>query len=258
MKQKNSMSTTLEISQWVKCPVPNSKAPSRLFCLPYAGGSSQMYRSWIDYLPSDIELCLIELPGRGTRLLEKPIDQFPTLVQETAEGIRSYLDRPFAFFGHSMGALLSFELTRLLRREGFATPKHLFASGFRAPHLEIDCKRIHSLPEAEFVEEIRRMGGTPEAVIANAELRELVFPPLRADFAAIENYQYQPGVPLNCPITVFGGLQDKKVSVEALESWRRYTSASFSLQMFSGDHFFLNKSQPLILKVIQQQLQTGV
>jgi medium-chain acyl-[acyl-carrier-protein] hydrolase len=232
----------------------NSHAELRLFCLPYAGGSSQIYRDWTNYLSREIELCPIELPGRGSRLNETPITDFSILVQKIALGIHHHLDRPFAFFGHSMGALLSFELTRLLRQQGYASPAHLFVSGYRAPHLKSNSTLIHNLPEPEFTEEIRRLGGTPEAVLANAELRELVFPTLRADFAAIETYRYRSCTSLVCPITVFGGLQDPGVDVADLEAWRQYTTGKFGLQMFSGNHFFLHQVQPSILRVIHQQL----
>jgi medium-chain acyl-[acyl-carrier-protein] hydrolase len=248
------MNTILKKTGWIKKSTqPNSQAELRLFCLPYAGGSSQIYRDWMNHLSQKIELCPIELPGRGSRLNETPIIDLSTLVQEIALGIHHHLDRPFAFFGHSMGALLSFELTRLLRQQGYASPAHLFVSGYRAPHLKPNSTLIHHLPEPEFTEEIRRLGGTPEAVLVNAELRELVFPALRADFAAIETYIYRPSTSLVCPITAFGGLQDKGVDVADLEAWRQYTTGKFRLQMFSGSHFFLHQAQSSILQVLHQQ-----
>lgn len=252
---QNGMNTILKSTVWVKKYTQlDSQAELRLFCLPYAGGSSQIYRDWMNHLSRKIELCPIELPGRGSRLNEAPITDLSTLVQEIALGIHHYLDRPFAFFGHSMGALLSFELTRLLRQQGYPSPAHLFVSGYRAPQLKSDSTLIHNLPEPEFTEEIRQLGGTPEAVLANAELRELVFPALRADFAAIETYRYRPCTSLVCPITVFGGLQDRGVDVADLEAWRQHTTGKFGLQMFSGNHFFLHQVQPSILQAIDRQL----
>lgn len=249
------MNTILKNAGWVKkIPHPSPQAELRLFCLPYAGGSSQIYRAWMNHLSRKIELCPIELPGRGPRLREATISDFSTLVQEIAIGIHHHLDRPFAFFGHSMGALLSFELTRLLRQQGYPSPDHLFISGYRAPHLKSNSTPIHNLPEPEFIEEVRQIGGTPEAVLADAELRELVFPALRADFAAIETYIYRPKASLVCPITVFGGLQDPGVDVAELEAWRQYTRGEFRLQMFSGNHFFLHQAQSSILQVLHQQL----
>lgn len=249
------MNTILKNAGCVKkLPQPNPQTELRLFCLPYAGGSSQFYRFWKNHLSRKIELCPIELPGRGSRLGEAPITDLSTLVQEVAIGLYPYLDRPFAFFGHSMGALLSFELTRLLRQQGYPSPEHLFISGYRAPHLRLDDTLIHNLPESEFIEEVRRLGGTPEAVLADTELRELVFPALRADFAAMETYTYRPSTSLVCPITVFGGLQDPGVDGADLEAWRQHTTGKFRLQMFSGNHFFLHQAQSSILQVLHQQL----
>ncbi len=247
------LNTTPKNTAWVKSR-PGLGTKMRLFCLPYAGGWSQIYRPWNDLLSNEIELCLIELPGRGPRLCEAPIKNFSLLVQEIATNIRPYLDQPFAFFGHSMGALLCFEITRLLRSEGHPGPKHLFLSGYRAPHIGSERPPIHDLPEAEFIKEVRLLEGTPESVLVNAELRELVFPALRADFQVIETYQYQPGLPLDCSITVFGGLQDRGVDVVTLESWRQYTTDKFKLQLFSGNHFFLHGAQAEILQAIHQQL----
>lgn len=243
---------TSKSSQWVKLFRPNVQAKLRLFCLPYAGGSSQIYRHWA--LPQEIELFSIELPGRGSRLMEKPITHFPELIQKISKSLHPYLDRPFAFFGHSMGALLSFELVLALRSQGYSSPEILFVSGYRAPHIKSESPPIYNLPEPEFTEEIRRMEGTPEAVLTNRELRELVFPALRADFEAIYNYQYKHSIPLDLPITVFGGLEDNGINVSALEDWQRYTNKKFRLQMFYGNHFFLFENQRLILQVIQQQL----
>ncbi len=241
-------------TNWIKRTRQNPDAALRLFCLPYAGGWSQIYRPWINHLCSDIELCPIDLPGRGSRLNEAPINNLSVLVEEIAKNIYPYLDRPFAFFGHSMGALLSFELARLLRQQGYPAPKHLFVSAHRAPHLMLDRIPTHNLPEPEFIEEMRRLEGTPEAVLANAELRELVFPALRADFQAIETYQYRHCKPLDCPVTVFGGLQDVDVDIVSLEGWRQFTNKKFKLRMFNGNHFFLYEAQPLILQEVHQQL----
>jgi medium-chain acyl-[acyl-carrier-protein] hydrolase len=245
-------------TNWIKKTRQNPNAALRLFCLPYAGGWSQIYRPWINHLSSDIELCLIELPGRGPRLSESPITNLSVLVEEIVMNIHTYLDRPFAFFGHSMGALLSFELARSLRQQGYPAPRHLFVSGHRAPHLMLDRIPIHSLPEPEFIEEVRQLEGTPDAVLDNAELRELVFPALRADFQAIETYRYRHCEPLDCPITVFGGLQDVGVDIVALEGWRQYTTKKFGLQLFKGNHFFLHEAQSLILQEIHQQLGEGI
>jgi medium-chain acyl-[acyl-carrier-protein] hydrolase len=153
-----------------------------------------------------------------------------------------------------MGGLVSFELARLLRKKYGLNPAHLFVSGYRAPQVPDPDPPIHALPEPEFLEELRRLNGTPEAVLENAELMQLLLPALRADFAVIETYAYIPESPLDCPITAFGGLQDREVSCDDLEAWREQTNAAFSLQTLPGDHFFLHSAQPLLLQSLSQKL----
>lgn len=187
--------------------------------------------------------------------MESPFTHLEPVVKNLASALLPYLDKPFAFFGHSMGALISFELTRLLRRDDQLSPVHLFISGRRAPQLPDSDSPIHDLPESAFLEELRHLNGTPPEVLENAELMQLFLPMLRADFSVVETYAYTPEPPLNCPITVFGGLQDSKASCDELEAWREQTKASFVLQMFPGDHFFLHSAQPLLLQSLSQKLQ---
>jgi medium-chain acyl-[acyl-carrier-protein] hydrolase len=153
-----------------------------------------------------------------------------------------------------MGGLIGFELARLLRREYGLNPVHLFVSGRRAPQIPDSDPPIHALPDFEFLEELRHFNGTPEAVLENTELMQLLLPVLRADFAVIETYVYTPGPALDCSITAFGGLQDCEVRCDRLEAWREQTNASFSLQMLPGDHFFLNSAQPLLLQALSREL----
>ena len=188
------------------------------------------------------------------RLKEAPFTQLAPLVEAIAQSLLPYLDKPFAFFGHSMGGLTSFEAARLLRRTYARSPVHLFVSGRRAPQIPDSDSPIHTLPDAEFLKELRHLNGTPEAVLANEELMQLLLPTLRADFAVLETYTYQTESPLNCPITAFGGLQDPEVSCEMLEAWQEQTSATFSLQMFFGDHFFIHTAQSLLLQSLNQSL----
>ncbi len=186
--------------------------------------------------------------------MERPFTQLEPLVPTLASALLPYLDKPFAFFGHSMGGLVSFELARLLRREYGLSPVHLFVSAHRAPQVPDPDAPIHALPNPEFLQELRRYNGTPEAVLENAELMQLLLPTLRADFAVVETYAYTPEQPLDCPITAFGGLDDREVSSNELEAWREQTKASFVLKMFPGDHFFLDSAKPLLLQSLSQKL----
>ncbi len=248
------MQTTQVYNLWVTCPRPNPQAKLRLFCFPYAGGSAWIFRTWSDRLPPYVEVCPIELPGRGRRLREPPFKQLKPLIQEIAHALLPYLDKPFALFGHSMGGLVSFELTRLLRRKYNLSPTHLFVSGRRAPQIPEPEPPIHTLPDPVFIEKLRHLNGTPDQVLANEELMQLLLPILRADFAILETYVYASEPRLNCPLAVFGGLQDLEVSCDALEAWREQTNADFSLQMLPGDHFFLHSAQPLLLRTLYQTL----
>jgi medium-chain acyl-[acyl-carrier-protein] hydrolase len=155
-----------------------------------------------------------------------------------------------------MGGLLSFELARQLRREHGKKPVHLFISARHAPQIPSKKPPIHALPEIEFKEELRRLNGTPVSVLENAELMQLLIPILRADFSVLETYIYSEELPLECPITVFGGLQDQEVSFEELQGWQEQTKASFQSQMFPGDHFFIHSVQSLLIESLAQYLKT--
>jgi medium-chain acyl-[acyl-carrier-protein] hydrolase len=226
-----------------------------LFCFPYAGGGSLAFRTWANDLSPSVAVCPANLPGRERRLSETPFTHTQSLVEAIAEAILPYLDMPFAFFGHSMGAIISFELARHLRRRGGPMPSHIFVSGRRAPQLKVKDSVTYNLPEAEFAEELRRLNGTPRAVLENAELMQLVIPLLRADFEVCQTYQYTDEPPLNCPISAFGGLQDQEVSSEMVEAWREQTNGPFRMWMLPGDHFFINSAQPHLLRILSQQLK---
>jgi len=232
----------------------NSTARLRLFCFPYAGGGPSIFRTWASQLGPQIAVARALLPGRESRLREAACTSMEPIIEALTRDIFPYLDRPFAFFGHSMGGLISFELARRLRRQYGLEPCHLFISGRRAPQLPLTDPQIHDLPEPEFLAEVERLNGTPREVLAHAELRGLMIPLLRADFAVCQNYSYLAGPPFKCPITVLGGLQDDDVSLADIEAWRVQTTASCSVRMFPGDHFFINSQQAAILKVVGHSL----
>jgi medium-chain acyl-[acyl-carrier-protein] hydrolase len=176
-------------------------------------------------------------------------------VEALAQALVPLLDKPFAFFGHSLGALVGFELARRLRWQSGVQPIGLFVSAARAPQIPPRHRSIHALPEKEFLSELRRLKGTPEKVLEDTELMQLTLPVLRADFAVYESYVYSiSGAPLDCFISAFGGLQDHRVSRGDLEAWRDQTSTAFSLRMFPGDHFFLSAAAPPLLRALAQEL----
>jgi medium-chain acyl-[acyl-carrier-protein] hydrolase len=243
-----------EKNRWLVFTKPNPSANLRLFLFPYAGGTTLIFRKWHEALPTNVETCSIELPGRGSRLHEPAFATMPPLVEAIAQAISPYLDKPFAFFGHSMGAVISYELSRYLRRWQQVIPAQLFISGRRAPQIPDEELPTYNLPEPEFIEELRRLNGTPKAILEHPELLHLIMPQLRADFAVCQTYIYTPEAPLDCPISVFGGLEDHQVTRPTLEAWREQTTASFSLRMFPGDHFFLQTAVRTLLRILAEEL----
>ena len=249
------MTGATAIDNWIAFRKPNPQVRLRLFCFPYAGAGAAIYRTWSEVLPSDVEICPVQFPGRGTRLAERPFTQLEPLVQELHSALEPLFDRPFAFFGYSLGALVAFEVARHCRRRSEVQPVRLFVSADRAPQLARRDRPIHALPEAEFLAEMRRLNGTPRALSENVELMAIMLPTLRADLCVYEASRYAAEPPLACGISAFGGLQDQRVSRGDLEAWRDQTSASFSLRMFPGDHFFLNTMQPLLLDALSEELR---
>lgn len=239
---------------WFDCFRPNPRSALRFFCWPYAGGGAGFYRAWSRYLPANIEVCGVQLPGHHPRLSVPPYTRLAPLVEATAEAIAPYLNRPFAFFGHSMGALVSFELTRLLRREKSPMPFRLFVSGRRAPQAPDTRVPNYHLPLTQFIEVLRRLDGTPREALESKELMAVMTPILRADFAVCQTYEYQPEVPLACPITAFGGTEDEETADGRLTAWRDQTTASFSSFVFPGGHFFLRSAEKPLLNALRQAL----
>jgi medium-chain acyl-[acyl-carrier-protein] hydrolase len=186
---------------------------------------------------------------------EKPFTNLFDLVAAAAPVLAQYMDCQFAFFGHSMGAMISFEVARYLRRTGGKEPAHLFLSGCRAPQLAHTRAVTYDLPEAEFVEDLRRLKGTPAEVLEHPELLQLLLPLLRADFAITQTYNYVEEAPLGCPLTIFGGLEDDEATRDNLSPWREQTTGAFALHMLPGDHFFLHTSQDLLFEVVRQELR---
>lgn len=240
---------------WLVNRKPNRRASVRLFCFPYAGGGDSIFHSWQEGFSDRIEVCPVQLPGRDSRIAEPPYTDMDQLVRVAAQALTPHLDRPFALFGHSMGALIAFELARHLRREYSAQPVHLFVSGRCSPQTmsePLDLK----LFDCEFPEILRRNNNsTPEEALENPELMDLVLPVLRADLLLCNSYIYTPGPPFSFSITTFGGLADPGVPRHCLEGWREHTTGRFVLRMLPGDHFFLNSSRLPLVEAISKELE---
>jgi medium-chain acyl-[acyl-carrier-protein] hydrolase len=250
--QSGTMTETA--NPWLYYFKPNPKASVRLFCFHYAGATALIYRTWPQKLPSSVEVVAIQLPGRAARRPQPLVSKLTDLVEPIAEALAPFLNEPFAFFGHSMGALISFEVARCLRRQGRALPWHMFVSGRSAPQLNREHAPLYNLPKDELLAKLQGLEGTPHEVLEHPELMDLMLPMLRADFSICDTYEYTEEAPLACPITAFGGLQDSDISRRKIEAWREQTSATFTLRMFSGNHFFIHSNETLLLNLLATQL----
>ena len=241
------------LNPWIRCLVQRTHPSLRLFCFPYGGGGASIFRAWSDKL-TDVEICPLQLPGREDRITESPFTSFNPLVRATAQAILPFLDVSFAFFGHSLGARISFEVARELRKQNGVLPSYLFVSACAAPQILTSTPAIHDLPEHKFLEEVNRRHIIPEALLRNRSFMQICLPTLRADFAVRESYVYGEEPPLRCPIAAFGGLSDNIATTEKLQAWRDQTTAGFTLHMLPGGHFFLDTSQWLLLEILRRAM----
>ena len=246
--------SNLNPSPWLIYPQANAKSQGsstiRLFCFPYAGGGASIFRSWSTALSKNIELVCIQLPGRETRIRETPIYHLPELIQQLKPAILPHLTIPFAFFGHSMGALIAFELARSLHHTQSPLPKHLFVSACCAPQLPRHDPPRHTLSNPELIRELHQMKGTPSTILNNDELMDLLLPTIKADFGVVDTYTYQDHSPFSIPITALCGQDDPEVSPEQLLLWELQTTSEFSSHIFPGAHFFIQTERASVLNLI--------
>lgn len=214
-----------------------------------------MFSNWSRFLPEGVEVCALLLPGRENRLKDQPIHQISPLIKILTSVMPSYLQTPFAFFGHSMGAIIGFELARSLREHYSIAPELMFVSACDAPQSPHRDLLISALPDPEFKEALRRIDGTPELVLQNDELMQLMLPTLRADFALCETYTYSAAPPLDCPIDAFCGINDSRLDKESMATWGNQTTGEFSLRMLPGNHFFLHSAQKSLLEHVSNDLR---
>jgi medium-chain acyl-[acyl-carrier-protein] hydrolase len=238
--------------KWFENLLGAKEGALRLYCFPYAGSSTQVFRSWQQSFSPEISLTLAHLPGRGARINEPSFKALRPMVHALAASLVADKQPPFAFLGHSMGALISFELARELRRRGQRGPLALFVSGRRAPQLPGPDPPTFNLPNDEFIAELRRLKGTPEEVLVSPELKNFFLPAIRADFELVETYAYHEEAPFACPIYVYGGLQDATVPVQHLKQWQKQTLRPCKVTMFRGDHFFIHACATDLIQALRR------
>ncbi|CAN5545469.1 N/A [soil metagenome] len=246
-------------ASWFFRPKPRPAAQLRLFCFPYAGAGPSVFRGWADALPAEVDVLALQAPGREARLREPPLGDLSDLVARTAEQIQPYLDLPAVFFGHSMGALVAFELARRLAAGDGFSPRRLIVSGRRAPQLQEPEPPIRDLSDDDFVAEIRRRyNGIPDELMQHPDLLALLLPGLRADVAALEGYRYRSGEPLDCPVAAVGGADDPRATLAEIQGWREVTRGAFSVRLFPGGHFYLQSAHSRLLAFIGATLRSAL
>jgi surfactin synthase thioesterase subunit len=220
-----------------------------LVCFPHAGGSASYFFALSRLLAPAVEALAVQYPGRQDRRRENGIDNIPELADRTADALQAWTDRPFAFFGHSLGAVLAFEVARRLQGAG-TPPFWLFVSGRRAPCQHRN-ENVHLRDDAGVVAELRRLSGTDQRVLDDKELVDLILPMTRNDYRAIETYVHVPGSPLTCPVTAFVGDADSKNTINEVSAWARHSTGEFALRVFPGGHFYLDKCWQEIASTIR-------
>lgn len=240
-------------SKWFSVRPARGVPALRLFCFPHVGAGASVFNQWQPaWMPGNVELWTVRLPGRELRLSEKPFRRMEPLVEALYEAMAPHLGGRYAFYGHSLGAVVAFEMARKIQRQGGQGPIRLLVSAHSAPQAGLRQPPFHTLPDKEFVDALRRLAGTPQEALENEDLMGLMMVVLRADFEVDETYSYKEGKPLECPISAFGGIDDPDVSQADLEAWRAHTSQKFSLHMMEGDHFFIFRSQDFVCRLSQE------
>lgn len=240
----------MQRSKWFLISRPKPLARYRLFCFPYAGGSAAAFLPWEDLLPPQIELVAIQAPGRGSRLDESPLTSVAELAEQLAGVIPPMLDRPYLTYGHSMGSSVSFELLHLLKARSLPLPRRYFGAARPAPHIAQRVAPFYDYPLEQFIAELKRFGGTPDAVLDSAELMEMLVPMLRSEFRAAYAYHRDPVVKLECAASVFGGARDDMILPEELAAWQEHFLERIDSRVFEGNHFFLEHNKEQVVSAI--------
>lgn len=239
---------------WIARLRPASAGQLRLICLPHAGGGGATFRGWSDELPHDIDLCVVRLPGRESRLREPQVRKMDELVPTLAGALDGMLDGRYAFFGYCSGALTAFELARYLVRSGHQPPERLFVCACPSPRLVLRDSGVHLMRSAELAEHLKALGIIPAAILGDPGLFAMFEDSVRADYEVYETASYLPGEPLTVPISVFGADQDPSTNVPVLLDWREETTGPFTLRLFPGDHSFFEVDRPAIVRAVAHEL----
>lgn len=234
---------------------PGGPGPARqLFCFAHAGGGPAFFRPWLAGLAPEVAVRRVLLPGREGRFDEPPFRHIDELAGPLCAALEPYVDQPYALFGHSMGALVAYEVARRFSGPSGSAPACLIVSGRRAPGLAAGRRRVSSLPDDEFVTEVGRLNGIPAEVLSEPDLLEMILPPLRADFELAETYRPRPGNRLGCPVAAYMSTADPETDYGGVLGWRETTTGEFTVRVFRGDHFYLKAGRPDVLTAVREDL----
>jgi medium-chain acyl-[acyl-carrier-protein] hydrolase len=240
-------------NQWIIRPKPLYDAEIKLLCFPYAGGGTPVYFRWKNKLCNDVELNIVQLPGRGTHLSEEPIDDMDILIEKLLPQVSDIVSGRYIVFGHSVGSRVGFELVRQAIKGGFPAPLHFFASGSSSPKSRCIEEGISELPDIEFIDRLSKMNGTPPEVLENKEFMELFLPTLRADFKISEQYVCSGNFTMPTNVTVLSGREDD-IPMEQLRMWGSFCNAC-EVIMCDGDHFFIDYHYQQVLDIVNTKVK---
>lgn len=242
---------------WIRRFHPAPDAGARLVCFPHAGGSASFYFPMSQRLMDRIEVLSLQYPGRQDRRFEPCIDDIGKLATEVFGELRPWLDKPVAFFGHSMGAILAFEVILRMENELGTRPIRLFASGRRSPASLRD-ENVHQCNDEGILAEMTRMGGSDSRVLGDPELLRMILPAIRSDYKAIETYRPLPGASVRCPIDVLVGDGDPKTTIDEARAWKDHTTAGSDLHVFAGGHFYLAQHQADVINLVADRISASL
>ncbi|WP_228566900.1 thioesterase II family protein [Nocardia sp. SYP-A9097] len=241
---------------WFRRLAPADRAGHRLVCFPHAGGAASYFLPVARALAPEVDVVGVQYPGRQDRRNEPGIGDIGELADRIHELMRKWASEPLALFGHSMGAVIAFEVARRLRRDSPGRPLHLFASGRRAPHLQRG-DMVHLRDDAGIAAEVRSLGGTESLLLEDPEVLAMILPALRSDYRAVETYRFAPDGPPPCPITVLTGDQDPHTTVEEAREWVHHSGDPFDMRVFPGGHFFLSSSATGVLALLSDHFEAS-